>query len=126
MKSRGFTLLETLITVTIITIMASVAIPQYTKVVERGRFRTAQGLLQAIYAGEQVYETANGTYVNPATCATPWRCIYMDNPNSPTMPVTYTVSGLSATTFTATATHTPNGKTKTIDQNHTEGGTWNP
>ncbi len=124
MDNRGFTLMEALITVTIIAIMAAVAVPQYTKAVERGYWRTAQELLQAIYAGETVYETANETFVDAAGCG--WRCIYMDNPNSPGIPVTYSVGGVSKTTFTATATYTPNGKTLTIDQNRTEGGAWNP
>ena len=126
MADQGFTLLETLITVTIIAIMASVAIPQYGRAVERGHYRTAQELLEAIYAGEQVYQTVNGTYVDPLTCATPWRCIYMDIPNSPSTPVAYTGGGVSAAAFTATATYTPNRRTLTINQNHAEGGTWNP
>ena len=124
MRNEGFTLMEALITVSVIAIMAAVAVPQYTKAVERGYWRTAKALLQTIYAGEQVYETAKETYVDAAGCG--WRCIYMDDPNTPSIPVTYSVGGVSKTTFTATATYTRTGQAKTIDQNRTEGGAWNP
>ena len=116
MRDRGFTLTETLIAVSIIAITATVAIPQYRRAVERGYWRTAQELLQTIYAGETVYESVNSTYVNPAGCAPAWRCIYMDDPTSPSIPVAYSVSGVSATTFTATATRKA-GQFMTIDQN---------
>ncbi|MBI2104201.1 MAG: prepilin-type N-terminal cleavage/methylation domain-containing protein [Candidatus Omnitrophica bacterium] len=122
MQKRGFTLLEVLVAVSIVAIIASVAIPQYTKAVQRSYWRTARDILQTIYSGEQVYETDTKTYVDPAGCA--WRCIYMDDPNSGTIPVTYSVGGVSKTTFTATATYTTTGKTQTVDENRNWGGTW--
>lgn len=124
MRTRGFTLLETLIAVAVIAILVAIAIPQYAKAVQRSHWRTARDILQTIYAGEQVYETDNAAYVDPAACPTPWRCIYMDNPNTPTLPVTYAVGGVAKTTFAATATYTPTGKTQTVDQDRTWGGTW--
>lgn len=127
MRSRGFTLLELLITVVIIAILAAVAIPQYNRAVQRSYWRTARDLLQAIYSGEQVYEAANGSYVDADACAPAWRCIYMDDPNTATIPVTYTVAvvGAPPTAFTATATYdTTAAETQTIDENRNWGGTW--
>lgn len=124
MRARGFTLLEVMMVVAVIAILAVVAIPQYNKAMQRSYWQTARDLLQAIYSGEQVYETANATYIDADACAPAWRCIYMDNPNTPSPPVTYTVGGVTATTFIATATYTPTGQTQTVNQNRTWGGTW--
>jgi len=124
MRERGFTLLEVLIAVAVVAILAAVAIPQYTRAVQRSYWRTARDLLQAIYSGEQVYEAANVTYIDADSCAPAWRCIYMDDPFTANIPVTYSVGGVSATTFTATATYTPTGETQTVDQNRNWGGTW--
>ena len=123
MRTRGFTLIEALITVAVIAILVAIALPQYTRAVQRSYWRTARDILQTIYSGEQVYETDKATYVNPAACPTPWRCIYMDNPNTADIPVTYAV-GAAKTTFTATATYTPTGETQTVNENRTWGGTW--
>lgn len=113
----GFTLMEAMIVVMVLGILAAFAFPQYTRVVERSYWRSAQDVLQTIYAGEQVYEAANDTYVDPAACPTgpAWRCIYVDPPNAANIPVTYSVAA-AATTFTATATRTGGGS-MTIDQN---------
>jgi len=135
MRARGFTLLEVLIAVAVIAIVAAVALPQYGRAVQRSYWRTARDLLQTIYSGEQVYQTANGTYVdadNPAVCTgipptlPVWRCIYMDDPQTNTIPVTYDIGGVGANTFTATATYEDGAArpTLTVDQNRNWGGTW--
>ena len=114
----GFTLGEVLVVVVIIGILASIALPQFHTTVTRGYWNAAQDILQTIYSGEQVYEAANDTYVDPANPVTcPGRCIYMDDPNVANIPVTYTVENVSATTFTARATYTgAGGGSMTIDQ----------
>ena len=114
----GFTLGEVLVVVIIIGILASIALPQFRKTVVRGYWNAAQDLLQTVYSGEQVYEAANDTYVDPAGCVPAWRCIYMDDPNVANIPVTYAVEGVSATAFTAKATYTgEGGGSMTINQN---------
>lgn len=127
----GFTLAELMVTVAIVSILAAVALPQFQKTIRRGHHQAAEDILRTIYAGEQVYESINNTFL-PLTVTSPscndpinpdWCEIFMDNPNvaaSP-LPVTFTVTTPTATTFTATATYTPPepDKTMSIDQSQT-------
>jgi prepilin-type N-terminal cleavage/methylation domain-containing protein len=105
----GYTLTEVMVTVLIIGIVASMALPGYQRTMERGYWRGAQDILRAIYAGEQVYETANDQYIDPANCNPAWRCIYMDDPNvGGGTPVAFSVEVCNPPvcnppTFTATA-----------------------
>lgn len=124
MGRRGFTLTEMLTAVTVIAILTAIAIPQYRRTVERGHWRSAQDVLRAIYAGEQVYFTMNDEFLSLAvgSALTEWRKIYTDNPNisSPT-PVTFSITagGVGpAAAFTATADR-GGGRTMTIDDSNT-------
>jgi prepilin-type N-terminal cleavage/methylation domain-containing protein len=63
MKSnQAFTLIELLVVVLIIGILAAVALPQYTKVVERSRAAQALTLLKAVAQAQGAYLLANGEY----------------------------------------------------------------
>ena len=122
--------------VALIAILAAGVLPGYVKTVERSYWQDAQTLLLTIYAGEQVYFSANDVYLNPAAPPAPavppaWNLIFMDDPNFPGIPVTYTVAvGGGGTTFTATVTRNGgpcDGQTQTINQLRvlTSSGTWN-
>lgn len=60
---RAFTLLEILIVVIIVGIMATVAVPQFTKMIERAREAEAMGNLSAMRTAQKVYYLENnGVY----------------------------------------------------------------
>ncbi len=60
MKSRAFTLIELLVVVLIIGILASIALPQYTKAVEKSRTVEAQLISSSVSQAVDEYLLANG------------------------------------------------------------------
>ncbi len=67
-NERGFTLLELLMVVIIIAILASIALPQYFRVVERSRTAQALQLLSSIRGSEIRFraQSATNVYENAA------------------------------------------------------------
>lgn len=60
--SRGFTLIELMITVAIVAILAAIAYPSYTHHVTKAHRSTGQGKLLEIMQAEERYFTTNDTY----------------------------------------------------------------
>ncbi len=61
MKTKGFTLIELLVVVLIIGILSSVALPQYTKAVNKSRVATLEPVLGSILQAGQVAVLAGTT-----------------------------------------------------------------
>lgn len=61
-NNEGFTLIEMLVAVLIIGILASIALPQYRKSVEKSKASQALTLLQSLYQSAQVYRLATGNW----------------------------------------------------------------
>ncbi len=59
---QGFTLIELLVVVLIIGILASIAIPQYFKVVEKSRVAEAMSVISAVKSAEERYMARGGMY----------------------------------------------------------------
>ncbi len=65
--NKGFTLIELLVVVLIIGILSAVALPQYTKAVEKSRATEAITLLGNLANAEQIYKMSTGGYTDDLT-----------------------------------------------------------
>jgi prepilin-type N-terminal cleavage/methylation domain-containing protein len=131
---KGFTLIELLLVVTILGILAAIAVPKLFPQSERARAAEAVGILQAIRQGEQAYQLENGQYLDCPGVANCWSNLGMEDPNSTAKYFSYRVvednSAVPVSTFEATATRNnienPGGQFNgsiIIDQNGNFSGT---
>ena len=65
--NKGFTLIELLVVVLIIGILAAVALPQYTKAVERSRMAEAEQILGDIATAQSIRYMQSGEWLTSAS-----------------------------------------------------------
>ncbi|MFH0855042.1 MAG: prepilin-type N-terminal cleavage/methylation domain-containing protein [Candidatus Omnitrophota bacterium] len=112
----GFTLLELLLVVTVIVILALIAIPGYNKSKNRAIGKEAVANLKLIAAAERIYKMENDSYItcvctNSTTCAASTGCNSRLRLMLNTSNWQYGVTG-SATAVTVTATYKLNSSCK--------------
>jgi type IV pilus assembly protein PilE len=108
-SSSGFTLIEVMVTVAILGILASIALPSYNAYVQRSKVPAALDGLQSYFARmEQRYQDT-GNYANGTACA-----MAVPTVNHFTVSCTLEASG-QAFTATATGSGTMSGYTFTIN-----------
>jgi len=66
-SKKGFTLIELLVVVLIIGILASIAIPQYFKVVEKARVAEAMSIISSVKSAEERFLAKGGVYTSDLT-----------------------------------------------------------
>jgi len=71
MTKSGFTLLELIVTLIVMGVVASIALPNYALTVEKSHRRDAETQLLLIHSAQQMYASRNnGNYWGPAVGAT--------------------------------------------------------
>jgi type IV pilus assembly protein PilE len=103
-KSSGFTLVELMIAVAIISVIAVIAIPAYNGYIAEARLATARSNIDSLRLFLEDYRLDNGTYVGPSGSTTLSNLSEIENdfgwnPRQNETGFTYSVSGLTTTGY---------------------------
>lgn len=66
-KVKGYTLIEVVVTIIVLGILTSLALPKLGSTIERGRAAEAMQILQAMLTAQRMYESENGAYLGGGT-----------------------------------------------------------
>ena len=61
-KKKGLTLIELLVTITIVGVLAAIAVPIYTNYIQRARRSDAKTALEQVRAAQEMWRAERGTY----------------------------------------------------------------
>lgn len=117
---KGLTLLELLITIIILGVLVSIAVPNYTRMVEKAKADQAATYLRAIRTGEKIYYSNNASYT---ACANAADINLRLNAEVTEESYIFTVTSDTANTFLATAQRRADNTTVTLDQDGVWDGT---
>lgn len=113
-QQKGFTLIELMIVLVVITLLASIAYPAYQNNVTQSRRSDAQAALQGFAQAMERFYTEKGTYVGaagtsgtPATTGAPW--IFSTKSPIDSAETFYNLSILSASANAYVITASPTG-----------------
>lgn len=112
-RARGFTLIELLVTVAIIGILATIAYPNYSDYVIRGRLANVTNMLGGIRAQMEQYYQDNRTYAAAGTYTPP--CLAITSVAEFSLACTIAADG-SGYLMAATGSGTTAGFTYTVNQ----------
>jgi type IV pilus assembly protein PilE len=120
LKSRGFTLVELMITVAIVAILAAVAMPSYSAYVQRSRVPPALDGLSAYFTRMEQRFQDSGNYANGEACG-------VALPTATNFTITCALTnGTRGFTATATGSGAMAGYAYTIDHNGNRSTTAHP
>lgn len=107
-RNAGFTLLEIMIVVTIVALIASLAIPNYTEYLRKTRRNDAMATMQEFANAMERYRLSNGNYTGANAAAlpsAPLASIFRSTaPLDGTAYYNLTITALTSTTYTLKAT----------------------
>lgn len=122
-RSSGFTLMELVVTLSIMGVMIAMSAPRFGRSVEQSKADFAAANLRAVWAAQKMYWLENHAYASDLpTLRTLGLLDPLLDPTSPTGDYTYTVTSSTSDTFQAIATRVGGINYLTIDQDGRTGG----